>query len=267
MTERYSTKAGRENHSVLEPAFFYGLSLVGKMLRGRGIVHAVYGGVGAQIYIAKAVAGDRPIDQIDSLSTLTRKTSDYDIAIPEDVKDSELEAAVGAFVGKDEYGRPRIFDEMPPGGNYLFQTRLKRAGSRRPVLSILDYDIQESSEGVETIVHVTFDKDKPHHTEMARQEGSKIIQLNHSKVGEVSVMMAPVEYILAGKLGRGNPKDVEDSFRLVNLYTSMDIEIVKDVAKRMSVTETKDDKTFYSHLGNIDSLKAYLEGKLADLDD
>lgn len=263
MIEKYHSKSGRENHSLVEPPFLYGLNLVRKMLEGRGIPHAVYGGAGAQIYIAKAIAGNKPIDSVDSVYELTRKTSDYDIAIPEEVEDAEVEAAVHAFVCKYKYW-DKIFEDV--SGDYIFQTRLERSGARRLVLAIRGvYAFGISEE--ESKIHITFDKDKPHHTEMAISGSSETVKLTHSRVGEVAIKVAPIEYILAGKLGRGNPKDVVDSFRLVSLYPSMDFPGVETIAKRMSETEKGDSNEFAGHLDKgAESLLAYLEGRLADLE-
>ena len=259
MTERYSTKAGRESHSLVEPAFFYGLGLVGRMLEGRVIPHAFYGGVGAQIYIAKALAGDKPIDTVPLVSALTRKTSDYDIAIPVHEKEANLEASVGAFVGRNEYGFDTTFEE--PSGDYIFQTRLDRMGSRRPVVVIKGGCIEESGVWEESKIHVTFDKDEPHHTEMAESPRSSLIKLVHSRVGELEIVVAPIEYVIAGKLGRGNVNDIIDSLRVVNLYPSMDLDLLRDVAKRMAKTERRDQTGFYSIKG-IEELREYIESRL-----
>ena len=243
MAEKFSTKSGREAHSLVEPSFLYGLGLVRRMLEGKEIRHAVYGGAGAQIYIAAAVAGDEPIDTVDSLSRLTRATSDYDIAIPMDVDDDKLAAAVHAYVRKYISG-DKIFEEI--SGDCIFQTRLERDGSRRPVLAISGLNTNESNECEESKIHVTFDKDKPHHTEMALS--SKTIELKHSLIGKVAVNVAPIEYIVAGKLGRGNPKDIADSFRLASYYPSIDLKAVKTIAERMSENEKHDKTDFFEYL-------------------
>jgi hypothetical protein len=70
---------GRMGYTLKDSLYFDGLKLFTDELNRRGFPYAVVGGCGSQIWLAKAICSDRPLDLDRSVMYVLRPTKDMDL--------------------------------------------------------------------------------------------------------------------------------------------------------------------------------------------
>jgi hypothetical protein len=224
-------KIGRESKTLLDKGFFYGLSVVARLLEDENIKYALYGGTGLQAHFGRYFAGKDSLETVDGLENYFRPTSDFDIAVPLanghlDVKCKDQDHVIEKAMSRLEETPMEICDSE------IYTTSIFRNGSKRPIINIE----RITNDGkYDTKIWLTFiDDNNVLHQMLDERQRIKLVYDPLKAEFHVS----PIEYIVAGKLSRLSLiRDVPDLIKTFETFKDIDLQKVLSIMKKRQEIE------------------------------
>ena len=215
-------KPGREAHTLLERAFFYGLMKITELFKEKNINYSLYGGTSYQLLFTYALMkqqGKNCLEEVVNLSEYLRPTSDFDFIFSEDVRKNIFEII-------SELAPEKCLEES--FGREAYSLKVVRVGEKRLVIDVIGVTERKISD-VNIWVNLTYYlKEDDWHKEMLEEENQLKISLKYDKEGLLKltdVKVSKPEYTAVGKLLRLNKE--KDIFDLLTALQLLEIDIKK----------------------------------------
>ena len=215
-------KPGREAHTLLERAFFYGLMKITELFKEKNINYSLYGGTSYQLLFADALMkqqGKNCLEEVVNLSESLRPTSDLDFIFSKDVRKNILEII-------SELAPEKCLEES--SDNEAYSLKVTRVGEKRLTIDVIGVTEKEISKAEISVNLNYYIGEKDWHKEMLEEENQMEISLKYDKEGLLyldNIKVSRPEYTAVGKLLRLNKE--KDIFDLLTALQLLEIDIKK----------------------------------------
>jgi len=191
-------------YDLLNKEYFYGISALFREFSEKKIPAVLVGGAAVQAKIASLASNGRPLNEVQGLENLLRKTDDFDISTV--ATDQQVIDFLKNIDGK--------YDEAV--GNNIYNLKIDRMGLKKPKIIVEragenDYSDSLISLNIENSPRDLLRLDEKYYETIINN--SETLDLENSGI-KASIKVAKPEYLIAAKSLRFADRDREDIYNL-----------------------------------------------------